>query len=170
MTSDSSEAQAVAPHSLTADDVLSALNSDSECGLTSEEASQRLRRFGPNRLKAAPQVPAWRKFLAQFTDILVLLLIAAALVSALLWLLDRDTALPYEAIAIAAIVILNAVMGYVQRARAEKAVQALRQMTAPQASVIRDGERQEIPALGLVPGDIISLEAGDIVYVPERVF
>lgn len=169
MTSDSSEAQAVAPHSLTADDVLSALNSDSECGLTSEEASQRLRRFGPNRLKAAPQVPAWRKFLAQFTDILVLLLIAAALVSALLWLLDRDTALPYEAIAIAAIVILNAVMGYVQRARAEKAVQALRQMTAPQASVIRDGERQEIPALGLVPGDIIYIEEGDTIPADARI-
>ena len=101
--------------------------------------------------------------LAQFTDALVVLLLIAALISAVLWLYERDTALPYEAMAIFAIVLLNALMGYIQQARAEQALAALRQMSAAHANVIRDGRRQSIPAADLVPGDIILLEDGDTV-------
>ena len=90
------------------------------------------------------------------------------MVSAGLWLYERDTALPYEAIAILAIVLLNALMGYVQEARAEQAVAALRQMSAAQASVIRDGEPQSVPAAELVPGDIILIEEGDTIPADAR--
>ena len=87
-------------------------------------------------------MPAWRRFLAQFEDVLVVLLLFATAISAGLWLYERDAALPYEAIAISAVVLLNAVMGYVQEARAESAIAALRRMAAAEARVIRDGEQR----------------------------
>ena len=110
-----------------------------------KQAQERLERYGRNELTAEAPVPEWRKFLAQFTDVLVILLLVAAAISAGLWLYERDAALPYEAIAIFAIVLLNALMGYVQQARAEQAVAALRQMSAAHANVIRDGEQTERP-------------------------
>ena len=131
---------------------LAALGTDRRSGLSRSQAQERLERYGRNELTAEAPVPAWRKFLAQFTDVLVILLIVAASISAGLWLYERDSALPYEAIAIFAIVLLNALMGYVQQARAEQAVAALRQMSAAHANVIRDGGRQSIPATELVPG------------------
>ena len=149
------------PHRLTADDVLSALGTDPRAGLTQAQARERLRRYGHNELAAETPVPAWRKFLGQFTDWLVILLILAASISGGLWLYERDTALPYEAIAIFAIVLLNALMGYVQQARAEQALAALQQMSAAHANVIRDGTRQNIPATELVPGDLLLVEEGD---------
>ena len=118
---------------------------------------------------AEKPVPAWKKFLAQFQDILVILLLIATLISAGLWLYERDTALPYEAIAIFAVVLLNAIMGYIQQARAEEAMAALRQMSAAQANVIRDGTRQSIPATEVVPGDIIIIEEGNTVPADARV-
>ena len=127
------------PYRLTVDEVVVELDAAPKLGLNSAEASSRLNRYGPNELTAEEPTPAWRKFLAQFTDVLVILLIVAALISGLLWFIERDSALPYEAIAILAIVILNAVMGYLQQARAEQAVAALREMSAAQANVIRDG-------------------------------
>ncbi len=99
---------------------------------------------------------------------LVILLLIATAVSASLWLLERDAALPYEAIAIFAIVLLNAVMGYVQQARAEHAVAALREMSAAKANVVRVGARQSIPAAEVVPGDIIVVEEGDTVPADAR--
>ena len=138
------------------------------CGLSEEQARERLERYGRNELAAERPVPEWRKFLDQFTDALVILLIVAAVISAGLWLYERESALPYEAIAIFAIVLLNALMGYVQRARAEQAVAALRQMSAVRANVIRDGARRSIPAAELVPGDIILVEEGDIIPVDAR--
>ena len=152
------------PHRQTVDDVLAALGTNARSGLPQEQAQERLRQYGRNELVAEAAIPAWRKFLGQFTDLLVILLIVAASISAGLWLYERDSALPYEAIAIFAIVLLNALMGYVQQARAEQALAALRQMSAAHASVIRDGNRQSIPATELVPGDIILVEEGD--YVP----
>ena len=81
-------------------------------------------------------MPAWRKFLAQFADVLVILLLVATAVSAALWLVERESALPYEAMAILAVVLLNAVLGYVQEARAEQAVAALGAMSAAEATVL----------------------------------
>ena len=110
--------------------VVAALRSDARQGLSHDEARARLEQHGRNELAADPPVAAWRKFLAQFQDVLVILLLVATAVSAGLWIYERDSALPYEAIAISAVVLLNAVMGYVQESRAESAVAALRQMAA----------------------------------------
>ena len=99
---------------------------------------------------------------------LVILLLIATVISAGLWLYERESALPYEAMAIFAVVLLNAVMGYLQQSRAEQAVAALRQMSAAHAHVIRDGARQSIPATEVVPGDIILIEAGDTVPADAR--
>ena len=99
---------------------------------------------------------------------MILLLVATA-ISAALWLYERDSALPYEAIAISGVVLLNAVMGYVQASRAESAVAALRQMSAARARVVRDGEPRAVPAADLVPGDIILVEEGDTIPADARV-
>ena len=99
---------------------------------------------------------------------LVILLLVATAISAGLWAYERDAALPYEAIAIFAVVLLNATMGYVQESRAEAAVAALRAMSAADATVIRDGERRSVPAAELVPGDIILIEEGDTIPADAR--
>ncbi len=162
------ERDAMAPHRQTVDDVLAALETAARSGLSERQAQERRERYGKNELTAEKPVPGWRKLLAQFTDVLVVLLLVAALISAALWLYERETALPYEAMAIFAIVLLNALMGYVQQSRAEQAVAALRQMSAAQANVIRDGARQSIPATELVPGDVILVEEGDTVPADAR--
>ena len=113
-------------------------------------------------------MPAWRRLLAQFQDVLVVLLLIATAISALLWVYERDTSLPYEAIAIFAIVLLNAMMGYIQESRAEAAVVALRAMSAAEAAVVRGGERRRVPAAELVPGDLILIEEGDTVPADAR--
>jgi Ca2+-transporting ATPase len=151
-----------------ADEVLAALRTDAERGLAEEEARRRLELHGANELAPEKPVPGWKKFLAQFQDALVVLLLVAALISAGLWLLERESALPYEAIAILAVVLLNALMGHIQQARAEQALSALRGMAAAHASVVRGGGRQSIPAAGVVPGDILILEEGDTVSADAR--
>jgi P-type Ca2+ transporter type 2C len=150
------------------DEVLAWQGTDARRGLGAGEARARLELYGKNELTAEKPVPAWRKFLAQFHDSLVILLLIATAISAVLWLYERESALPYEAISIFAIVALNAFMGYLQEARAESAVAALRQMAAARAQVIRDGERQNIPAAEVVPGDIILIEEGDTVPADAR--
>jgi Ca2+-transporting ATPase len=107
--------------------------------------------------------------LAQFQDALVILLLAATGISAGLWWYEGVSALPYEALAIFSVVLLNAAMGYVQESRAESAVAALKRMTAAAAKVVRDGERRSIPAAEVVPGDIILIEEGDTVPSDARV-
>jgi Ca2+-transporting ATPase len=156
------------PHRKSAEEVLTALRTDADRGLTEAEAERRLARIGANELDSAEPRPEWRKFLDQFLDILVLLLIAAAGISAAIWLHERGTAAPYEAIAIMAIVILNGVMGYIQEARAERAVAALRAMTAAHANVVRDGKRRSLPTTTLVPGDIVVIAEGDTVPADAR--
>ena len=156
------------PYRQSADEVVAALVTDARAGLSQEEVRARLERGGRNELTVQQPVPAWRKFLAQFQDVLVVLLLIATAISATLWFLERDSALPYEAIAILAVVLLNAIMGYVQQARAEQAVAALRQMSAAHATVVRDGERQRVPAAELVPGDIIIIEEGDTIPADAR--
>ena len=159
------------PHREPADAVIAALGTDAARGLSSAEAKGRLERYGPNRLKSAPETPWWRRLLEQFQNFLVIILLVATVISAVEWLLQdpREAALPYEAIVIMAIVILNALLGFVQEARAERSVRALMALAAPESSVIRDGERQRIAAEEIVLGDIILLEAGDKVPADARV-
>ena len=153
----------------TADEVVRAFDTDAANGLTSATARERLARYGLNQLAPERRVPAWQKFLAQFRDVLVILLLVATAISFILWLYERESALPYEAIAISAVVLLNAVLGFVQEERAESAIAALRQMAAAQAHVIRDGEPTTVPATEVVPGDILLIEEGDTVPADARV-
>ncbi|HWR34586.1 MAG TPA: cation-translocating P-type ATPase [Clostridia bacterium] len=148
--------------------VVAELRSDAERGLSEGETQARRARYGSNELTAEKPVPAWRKFLAQFQDVLVILLLIATAISGALWLYERESALPYEAITIFAVVLLNAVMGYIQESRAESAVAALRQMAAAHANVVRDGEQREIPATEVVPGDIILVAEGDTIPADAR--
>src|SRR5688572_33337972 len=149
-----------APYRQRVDEVLAMHGTDAQLGLSEAEARARLDRHGRNELTAEEPVPAWRKFLAQFQDVLVILLLIATLISAALWLYERESALPYEAIAIFAVVLLNAIMGYIQQSRAEQAVAALRRMSAALASVVRGGARHRIAAGEVVPGDVILIEEG----------
>jgi len=147
-------------HALEANEILRRLATPADKGLTSEEARQRLEQFGLNALVEAPGTSFWQMLLEQFNNFVVLMLIAAALVSAVLG--------EYvEASAIMAIVVLNAALGVIQEHRAEQALAALRRMAAPDAHVIRDGARQVIPSSELVPGDLVLLDAGN--YVPADV-
>lgn len=144
-------------HQLTSHEVVQLLHSNSSTGLTSLEADKQLQQHGCNELKEKPQETLWQKFRNQFKDFLVLILIAASLVSILVGEIT-------DSLVIIAIVLLNALLGVFQEAKAEKALAALKEMTAPNSKVIRDGEITVIPSKFLVPGDIVLLEAGD--YIP----
>jgi Ca2+-transporting ATPase len=168
-SADSSAVALTDAHKLSVAEVVSALGTDLQRGLSPREAQSRLTAVGRNELTSAPPVPTWRRFAAQFKDVLVLLLLVATAVSIATWWYERNEALPYEAIAIFAIVLLNATMGFVQEARAEAAVAALRAMSAHAATVIRDGERRRIEATELVPGDVMLIEEGDTIPADARV-
>ncbi len=144
-------------HARSIEETCRELETDPQRGLTKEEAHQRLSRFGFNELAERPRPTFWKMLLDQFNNFLILILIAAALISLVLGEME-------EAIAIIAIVLLNAILGVVQERRAEEALAALKKMAAPDAHVLRDGHRVTIPARELVPGDIVFLEAGN--YVP----
>jgi Ca2+-transporting ATPase len=152
----------------TVDEIVAELGSDAQRGLSSQEVQARLERYGPNELEAEKPVPAWRRFLAQFQDVLVILLLIATAISIGLWFYERDSALPYEGIVIFSIVLLNGILGYVQESRAEQAVAALRAMAAAHASVLRDGQRQQVNASELAPGDIMLIEEGDTIPADGR--
>ncbi len=130
-------------------------------GLSAAEAERRFDADGPNELPPPPRQSRTRMFLSQFNDIMVWLLIAAALIAAV----GRDWV---DAIVILAIIVLNAVLGFLQENRAEQAVDALREMSAPHATVIRDGRKEQLVAGGLVVGDIVVLATGDIVPADLR--
>ncbi|SFU54327.1 cation-translocating P-type ATPase [Nitrosospira multiformis] len=149
-------------------ELASAYETNTQLGLSDTEALARLDRYGRNELPAGKVVPRWQKFLAQFQNVLVILLLIATAISAGLWLYERESALPYEAIAIFAVVLLNAIMGYIQESRAEEAVAALRQMSAARAKVIRGGVQRSVVATELVPGDIILVEEGDTIPADAR--
>ena len=156
------------PYRRSGNDIVSALGTHGRRGLTELEAQDRLARIGANALEAEPPEPAWRRFLAQFRSVLVILLLVATGISAALWGFERDSALPYEALAILAVVLLNAALGFVQESRAEAAVAALRAMAADEATVIRDGAPRRIAAARLVPGDLVLIEAGDAIPADAR--
>ena len=151
-----------------ANDVATELTSDARRGLSSAEAAARLIRFGPNRLDATVPTPAWRKLLSQFAEPLVYLLVGAIAVSLIAWALEGAQEIPFEAIVIAVIVLLNGVLGYLQESRAEQAVTALQRMTAATAGVLRDGQEERVAAADLVPGDILLLAEGDAVGADAR--
>ncbi len=147
-------------HALPPETVVETLGSR-PTGLPEEEAQIRLRRHGPNRLASAPRRPPWRRFLAQFDNLLIYVLLAAATVTAVLgdWV---------DTVAIVGVVVVNAVVGFVQEGKAEDALAAIGQMLTPKAVVRRDGHLKEIPADAVVPGDIVILAAGDRVPADLR--
>lgn len=145
-------------HTLTPDKVLVLLESDRQQGLTSKQVLERQQRFGLNELEDTGGRSGWTILLDQFKNVMLIMLIAVAAVSAVLDL--RGNNFPKDAIAILLIVGLNAVLGYLQESRAEKALAALKKLASPIVHVIRDGQLLEVEASDLVPGDVFLLEAG----------
>jgi magnesium-transporting ATPase (P-type) len=156
------------PWRLDAQVVAQALGTDPVRGLTAEEAARRLARVGRNQLAAEAPVPRWRKLLAQFRDPLVYLLLVAVVVSLAAWMFEGRQGVPVDALVIVVIVIANALLGYLQEAKAEQAVMALQRMAASTAAVVRDGKTGRIPTDELVPGDLLVLGEGDAVGADGR--
>ena len=155
--------------------VAAALDVQVEIGLSAQEAARRLALNGPNELRAAPRAPAWRRVLAQFQDPLIYLLLAAVVIALLAWWVEgragragQGRGWPVDAIVIAAVLLLNAVIGHVQAAKAQNAVAALTRMTAATAAVLRDGKPQRVPSAELVRGDVLILAEGDAVGADAR--
>ncbi|WP_320203138.1 cation-translocating P-type ATPase [Agrobacterium rosae] len=142
--------------------------SDAERGLTVADVMKRLVEHGPNELRAIAPISVWRRLLAQFQSGLVYLLLGAIVIALVAWLIEGRDGWPVDAIVIAIVVVANAVLGFVQEAKAADAVAALARMTAVTSSVLRDGERRRIPGAELVPGDILLLEEGDAVGADGR--
>jgi magnesium-transporting ATPase (P-type) len=149
-------------------DVLAACHADLAHGLTAACAAQRLARDGANDLRAVPPVPPWRRALAQLQDPLVYLLLVAAAVALAAWLIEGREGWPMDAIVIAVVVVLNAVLGWVQEAKARSAVAALARMTQATSGVVRDGQLLRIPSAALVLGDVLVLAEGDAVGADAR--
>ncbi|MEO5900482.1 MAG: cation-translocating P-type ATPase [Ilumatobacteraceae bacterium] len=149
-------------------DVAADLGTDTTTGLSAQQAAAALARFGPNVLVGAPPVPAWRKFAGQFADPLIYLLLGAVVVSFVAWVLEGRTGVPFEAIVIVAIVVLNAVLGDLQQARAEHAVAALQRMTEATGRVRRDGEELRVASAEIVVGDVVILAEGDAITADAR--
>ena len=151
-----------------ADDVLGELSSNEESGLTAAEASSRLSQYGPNELEKEEKTPLWKRFFEQMADPMVIMLIVAAVISAVTGMIQGESEWA-DVIIIMAVVIINSVLGVVQEAKSEQALEALQQMSAAQSKVIRDGKMAHLPSADLVPGDIVLLEAGDSVPADCRV-
>lgn len=148
-------------HEMNRQEVEKALNTNLSSGLTSKEAKQRLNQYGYNELDEGEKQSALMLFFSQFKDFMVLVLLAATLISGLLG--------EYiDAIAIIAIVILNGFLGFFQESRAEKSLQALKELSAPQASVLRDGTWMKISSKEIVPGDVIKFSSGDRIGADVR--
>jgi len=155
--------QAPLPHTQTAEEVTARLEVRPEVGLSSTQTRQRYLQYGPNRLSEAPPRSAWLVFLGQFKSILILILIGAALLAALIGNIK-------DAVVILAVVLINASVGFYQEYRAERSLTALKSMLPVKTYVRRDGQKLEIPAEELVPGDVVLLEAGDRVPADGRLF
>ena len=151
-----------------AQDVARDLGTDVDAGLTSAQAAQRLAADGPNALRAAAPVPWWRRWLAQFQDPLVLLLLVAVLIALAAWAVEGFAGWPVDALVITAVLLLNAAIGHAQQSRARSAVAALARMTAATASVVRDAQVRRVPSEQLVRGDLLLLAEGDAVGADAR--
>ena len=157
------------PFSKSIEDVISGLGTDKDKGLTSTEAGERIEKYGPNSLGEEKKVPMWKKFLAQFADAMVIILIAAAALSAFMAIQNDEGFEGWiDVIVILAIVILNAILGVYQEGKADQALAALKKMSSPQTKVIRNGELVMIDSDRIVPGDIISIDAGDAISADIR--
>jgi Ca2+-transporting ATPase len=148
--------------SLSAAEAVERLGTDPDAGLPGKEAKHRLSLYGPNRLQEEKKKPALLRFISQFNDFMIWVLIAAVLISGL-WLKEY-----LDAAVIAMIILLNAVMGFVQESRAERALEKLKALSSPTVKVIRGGVESEVPAGDLVPGDLVTLEAGDMLAADAR--
>ncbi|MEL3907433.1 MAG: cation-translocating P-type ATPase [Treponemataceae bacterium] len=148
-------------YQLSREKIVEKLGSNTEQGLSASEVAKRQAIYGLNELEAEQSTPLWKKLLEQFKDVMVLTLLVAAIVSGSLgeWV---------DALLIIAIVVINAVLGVYQEGRAEKAIESLQKMAAPEARVLRDGEQKMIKATEIIPGDIVILNAGDIVPADLR--
>jgi Ca2+-transporting ATPase len=146
--------------------VLSALGTDAASGLTEAEAKKRLARYGANKIAEKKKKTLIRRFLEQFADVMIIILIAAAAISFAVTLYEGESF--FEPLLILAIVVLNAVLGVAQESKAEKALDALKSLSTPHARVVRDGRESVVDAAELVPGDIIRVEAGDFVPADAR--
>lgn len=150
-------------HNLSTKDVEIKLETNLKDGLTDEEVAERLKKYGENKLQEQKKESIFIKFLKQFNDFMIIILIIAAVVSAIVTKI-QGTGEYIDSIIIIAIVVLNAIMGLVQEAKAEKSLEALKKMSAPVAKVKRKGEIVTVKGTEIVPGDIIVLEAGN--YIP----
>jgi Ca2+-transporting ATPase len=148
-------------YTLPAEDVLATLGSTPE-GLTRAEAAARLERYGPNEIAAAGRIPPWRILLDQFRNVLIIILLVATVISVAL-------GEGVESVVILVIVVFAVLLGFIQEYRAERAIDALRELAAPTATAVREGCEVEVPAQVLVPGDVIVLETGDRVPADARV-
>ncbi|MCD7033839.1 calcium-translocating P-type ATPase, SERCA-type [Metabacillus sp. GX 13764] len=148
-------------HNMGAEEVIEAMQSDGRSGLSEKEAHRRQTQFGSNELQEAEKTPAILVFLNQFKDFMVLVLLGATLISGFLG--------EYiDAVAIVAIIFLNGIMGFIQERKAEKSLDALKELSAPHAAVLRDGVWDKIPSKELVPGDIIKFGSGDRIGADVR--
>ena len=155
------------PHNTSQEELLKELQT-SAAGLSSQEAQQRLERYGENKLAEKRKKTNLQRFLDQFKDVMILILLLAAAVSFVVACFGHDPMEFFEPVLILLIVVLNALLGMMQESKAEKAMDALKNMSAPHARVLRDGKEQVIDAAQLVPGDIIRLEAGDFIPADAR--
>ena len=155
-------------HSLTPDEAVQKLGSDKVTGLSSEAVAAKQAEFGPNRLEEKRKKTYLQRFFDQFKDVMIIILIIAAIVSFAVVVYEKNWGELFEPALILLIVILNAVIGVYQEGKAEKALDALKNMSAPHARVVRDGVERQVDAADLVPGDIIHLEAGDFIPADAR--
>lgn len=155
-------------HEMEIDALAAELRTDTEHGLSTEDAARRLAEVGPKELQSAPPTPMWRRVLAQLEDPLVYLLLAAVGIALVAWWLEGAEGVPVDVVVIAVIVVANAVIGLVEELKAADAVAALSQMTAATSTVVRDGRLASVPSSDLVPGDMLSLSEGDAVGADAR--
>ena len=151
-----------------AEEVLAAQSSNAETGLSAAEAASRLASVGPNKLDEEEKTPMWKRFFEQMADPMVIMLLVAAAISVITGFIQGEPEWA-DAVIILSVVILNSVLGVVQEAKSEQALEALQEMSAAQSKVMRDGKLVHMPSSELVPGDIVLLEAGDSVPADCRV-
>ena len=155
-------------HNQSRSQVVETLKSDITMGLTQGEAQQRLSQYGENKLREKPKKTNFQRFLDQFKDAMILILLIAAAISFTVAIVEGNPKEFFEPVLILLIVFINAILGVFQESKAEKALDALKNMSAPHARVIRDGKEMLISSSELVPGDIIRLEAGDFIPADAR--